>query len=493
MRSAVRFIRRGQVTSLDEFAPRVTNHGRVIRGAVLHYGRVRRGTGAEEAVRFHPRGSVASDETGRIVFCGDAAALPTPLRNLPHDDYGDSLVLPGFIDAHIHFPQYRMLAAPGRDLLDWLDRFTWREELRYGDPAHAVAAAGKFLERLVQHGTTAALVFSSVHALAADALFAAAEARGMAIVTGKTMMDRNAPAGLLDDPETGVADSEALAARWHLRGRLRYAITVRFAVTSSREQLRLAGELAAARPDLAVQSHLCESRAEIARVRELFPEALDYTDVYDRAGLLGRRTLMAHGVHLTERECRRLHDAGATVVHCPTANSFLGSGVFDRGMVGRLERPVGIAVGSDVGAGTGYSMLHTLAGAYQAALLRGNHLGAHELFHSATRGNAELLGLEEEIGCLAPGSWADIVVLDPTATPTLRDRHALSESLEDTLYALALLGDDRAVRAVYVAGRRALDRGAHSADAPPPEAALNRRPKADLPPAPPTRRPCWPR
>lgn len=438
----------------------MTNRGRVIRGSVLDYRRVPQGAGAEEAVRFHPRGSVAVDGTGRIVFRGDAAALPERCRRLPQDDYGDSLILPGFIDAHIHFPQYRMLAAPGRDLLDWLDRFTWREELRYGDQAHAVAAAGKFLERLVQHGTTAAVVFSSVHAAAADALFAAAEARGMAIVTGKTMMDRNAPSGLLDDPETGVADSEALAARWHLRGRLRYAITVRFAVTSSRKQLRLAGELAAARPDLTVQSHLSESRAEIARVRELFPEALDYTDVYDRAGLLGPRTLLAHGVHLTERECGRLHETGATVVHCPTANSFLGSGIFDRGMVGRQERPVGIAVGSDVGAGTGYSMLHTLAGAYQAGLLRGRHLGAHELFHSATRGNAALLGLEEEIGCLTPGRWADVVVLDPTATPTLRDRHALSESLEDTLYALALLGDDRAVRAVYVAGRLALDRSA---------------------------------
>ena len=436
----------------------MTNRGRTIRGAVLDYGRVPQGAGAEEAVRFHARGSVAVDETGRVAFRGDAAKLPARFRRLPRDDYGDSLILPGFIDAHIHFPQYRMLAAPGRDLLDWLDRFTWREELRYGDPAHAAAAAETFLERLIQHGTTAAVVFSSVHAVAAEALFAAAEARGMAIVTGKTMMDRNAPAGLLDDPETGIADSEALAARWHLRGRLRYAIAVRFAVTSSRKQLRLAGELSAARPDLLVQSHLSESRAEIARVGELFPEALDYTDVYDRAGLLGRRALMAHGVHLTERECRRLHETGTTVVHCPTANSFLGSGVFDRGLVGRPKRPVGIATGSDVGAGTGYSMLHTLAGAYQAALLRGNHLGAHELFRSATRGNAELLGLDDEIGSLAPGRWADIVVLDPTATPTLRDRHGLSESLEDVLYALALLGDDRAARAVYVAGRLARDR-----------------------------------
>ena len=436
----------------------MTKSGRVIRGAVLTYRADPAAAGTAEAVDFHPQGAVAVDGKGRISFRGDAAALPEQYGQLPQDDYGDALVLPGFIDAHVHFPQYRMLAAPGRDLLDWLDRFTWREELRYGDPAHAAEAAGLFLERLVQHGTTAAAAFSSVHPQAAEALFNAAEARGMAIVTGKTMMDRNAPAGLLDDPETGVADSETLADRWHLRGRLRYAITVRFAITSSGEQLRLAGELAASRPKLLVQSHLGESRAEIARVRELFPEALDYTDVYDRAGLLGPRTLLAHGVHLGERECQRLHETGTTVVHCPTANSFLGSGIFDRRLVNRPERPVGIGVGSDVGAGTGYSMLHTLGAAYQAALLRGVQVGAHDLFHSATRGNAKLLGLDEEIGCLEPGRWADIVVLDPAATPVMRDRHALSESLEDTLYALALLGDDRAVRAVFVAGRLAWDR-----------------------------------
>ena len=436
----------------------MTRSGRTIRGAVLSYRADPAAASPEDAVRFHPRGAVAVDGEGRIAFRGDAAELPARYHRLGQIDYGDALVLPGFIDAHIHFPQYRMLAAPGRDLLDWLDRFTWPEELRYGDPAHAEAAAGVFLERLVQHGTTAAVVFSSVHEQAAEALFAAAEARGMAIATGKTMMDRNAPAGLRDDPETGVAASEALAARWHLRGRLRYAIAVRFAITSSDRQLRLAGELAAARPDLLVQTHLGESRAEIARVRELFPRALDYTDVYDRAGLLGPRTVLAHGVHLSERECQRLHDTGSTVVHCPTANSFLGSGVFDRRLLDRPERPVGIAVGSDVGAGTGYSMLHTLAGAYQAALLRGVHLGAHDLFHSATRGNARLLGLDEEIGSLEPGRWADIVVLDPAATPVMRDRLALSGNLEDTLYALALLGDDRAVRAAFVAGRLAWDR-----------------------------------
>ena len=364
-------------------------------------------------------------------------------------------MLPGFIDAHVHFPQYRMLAAPGRDLLDWLNRFTWPEERRYASTAYARAAAERFLDRLVQHGTTAAAVFSSVHRGAAEALFAAAERRGQAIVSGKTMMDRNAPAALLDDVASGTRDTEALIARWHRRGRLRYAVTVRFAVTSSEAQLRAAGELAAAHSDCHVHSHLSESKREIALVGRLFPWAQDYTDVYDRFGLLGPRSLFAHGVHLSERECARLSAAGATVVHCPTSNTFLGSGLFDAARLGLPERPVRVGLATDVGAGTSWSMLCTLGEAYKVAMLRGRRPSAHELFHLATRGNALHLGLEEEIGVLEPGRQADVVVLDPLATPVLRARQALSKSLEDTLFALAILGDDRAVRATYVAGRLA--------------------------------------
>ena len=429
--------------------------GRVIRGAVLTFRGDPAAVGLRCAVRFHRRGAVAVAGDGRIAWRGPAARLPERFRALPADDHGEALVLPGFIDAHVHFPQYRMLAAPGRDLLDWLNRFTWPEERRYASAAYARAAAERFLDRLVQHGTTAAAVFSSVHRGAAEALFAAAERRGQAIVSGKTMMDRNAPAALLDDVASGTRDTEALIARWHRRGRLRYAVTVRFAVTSSEAQLRAAGELAAAHPDCHVHSHLSESTREIALVGRLFPWARDYTDVYDRFGLLGPRSLFAHGVHLSERECARLSAAGATVVHCPTSNTFLGSGLFDAGRLGRPERPVRVGLATDVGAGTSWSMLCTLGEAYKVAMLRGRRPSAHALFHLATRGNALHLGLEEEIGVLEPGRQADVVVLDPLATPVLRARQALSKSLEDTLFALAILGDDRAVRATYVAGRLA--------------------------------------
>ena len=429
--------------------------GRVVRGAVLTYDGDPALVGAARAVRFHRRGAVAIGDDGRIAWRGPAGRLPARFRSLPVDDHGGALVLPGFIDAHIHFPQYRMLAAPGRDLLDWLNRFTFREEARYAAPGHARAAAERFLDRLVQHGTTSALVFSSVHAGAADALFAAAERRGLAVTSGKTMMDRNAPEAVRDDAESGARDSEALIGRWHRRGRLRCAITVRFAVTSTEAQLRAAGELAAAHPDCHVHSHLSETEAEIELVRRLFPSARDYTDVYDRFGLLGPRSVFAHGVHLSERECARLHDTGSVVVHCPTANTFLGSGLFDGTRLARPERAVRFGIGTDVGGGTSYSMLATLGEAYKVAMLTGRKPTAHDLFHLATRGNAMHLGLGEEIGTLDAGRWADLVVLDPEATPVLRDRHALSDGIEDTLFALAILGDDRAVRATYVAGRLA--------------------------------------
>ncbi len=430
-------------------------HGRVVRGAVLTYREDPAVAGPRRAVRFHRRGAIVVDGGGRIVWRGPAARLPERFRALPADDHGDALVLPGFIDAHVHFPQHRMLAAPGADLLDWLERFTWREERRYASPGHARAAAEAFLDRLVQHGTTAAVVFSTVHRSAADALFAAAERRGHAIVSGKTMMDRNAPEALRDDPASGVRDSEALLERWHGRGRLRYAITVRFAVTSTEAQLRAAGELAAAHPGCHVHSHLAESAGEVELVRRLFPWAADYTDVYDRFGLLGPRSVFAHGVHLSERECARLHETGSLVVHCPTANTFLGSGLFDGDRLGRAERPVRVGIATDVGGGTSYSMLATLGEAYKVAMLTGRKPTAHELFHLATRGNAAHLGLDGEIGTIEPGRWADLVVLDPTATPVLEARNALSESIEDTLFALAILGDDRAVCATYVAGRLA--------------------------------------
>jgi guanine deaminase len=433
---------------------------RVLRGAVLSFRDDPRRAASSGAHVFHEKGAVAVDQQGRIAWTGAPADLPAAYRSAPSDEHGAGIILPGFIDAHIHFPQYRMLAAPGVDLLDWLNRFTFSEEARYADAAHAAAAAETFLDRLVAHGTTAAAAYSSVHAVAAEALFTAAERRSMALITGKTLMDRNAPDAVRDEAESGTHDSESLIKQWHGRGRLRYAVTPRFAVTSTEAQLRAAGELYRSHPGAYMQTHLSESAGEIEMVKSLFPDAQDYTDVYDRCGLLGRHSLFGHGIHLSERECARLSETGSVVVHCPTSNTFLGSGLLDIDHITDPRRPVRMAVATDVGGGLSYSMLATLAEAHKVAQLRGRRLSALDAFYLATLGNARALDLESEIGSLEPGRWADIVVLDPRATPVLDSRQDLSESLEDTLFALMMLGDDRAVSATYVAGRSVYRRAA---------------------------------
>ncbi len=419
---------------------------RIIRGSILSFGQGR-------VHVFDERGAIAVSEQGRILWRGAWAELPEAYADAPVEDHGASIVMPGFIDPHIHFPQYRILAGPGRDLLDWLHRFTFPEEARYGDERHVETAAGIFLQRLFAAGTTSILAFCSVHRLCADILFAAASSFNMGLITGKTMMDRNAIPELHDDPETSARDSEELIARWHGRGRARYAVSPRFAITSTEAQLAMAGELLRKYPQVFLQTHLSESRLELETVKRLFPQDRDYTAVYERFGLLGRRSLFAHGIHLSESECQRLHDSGSTILHCPTSNTFLGSGLFPMMHVRKAEREVSVGLATDVGGGTSYSMLATMAEAYKVAMLRGVRLSGLELFRMATRGNAEALGLEAEIGSLDRGAYADLVVLDPKATAILASRHELSGSLEDVLFALMILGDERAVRATYVAGR----------------------------------------
>ena len=419
---------------------------RLIRGGILSFG-------PDQGHFFEERGAVAVSDQGRILWRGSRDDLPRAYAGAPIDDHGASIVMPGFIDPHIHFPQYRILAAPGLDLLDWLHRFTYPEESRYGDKHHVETAASIFMNRLFAAGTTAILAFCSVHKLCADILFAAAESAGMAILTGKTMMDRNAVPELHDDPETGARDSEELIARWHGRGRARYAVSPRFAITSTEAQLALAGELLKRHPQVYLQTHLSESRVELDAIKQLFPNDRDYTAVYERFGLLTPKSLFAHGIHLSESECLKLHGSGSKVVHCPTSNTFLGSGLFPMAHLRKPGREVAVGLATDVGGGTSYSMLATMAEAYRIAMLQGVRLSSLELFRMATRGNAEALGLEGEIGSLDAGAYADLVVLDPRATPLLASRHDLSRSLEDVLFALMILGDERAVRATYVAGR----------------------------------------
>ncbi len=428
---------------------------RILRGRTLSFLDDPRLAGNGDAVAAYDDGAIAIGPDGRIQWSGTFLDLPEQYADMAVDHYPGRIIMPGFIDAHVHFPQHRMLAAPAKDLLEWLHRFAFHEEAQYGSSGFAAAAAERFLDKLISHGTTSALAFSSVHKGATDCLFRAAQRRGLCLITGKTLMDRNAPDAVLDTAETGARDSAELIGRWHGVDRLRYAITVRFAVTSTEAQLQAAGALYADNPSCLMHTHLAENAGEIELVKQQFPWSQDYTDVYDRFGLLGGNSVFAHGIHLSERECQALHDAGSMVVHCPTSNNFLGSGLFDIDHLRAPGRPVNVGVATDVAGGTSYSMLQTLGEAYKVAMLKGRKLTAFDGFYLATLGNAQGLGLDGEIGTLEAGAWADIVVLDPTATEVLAARDELSETLEDTLFALMMLGDDRAVRTVYIRGETA--------------------------------------
>jgi guanine deaminase len=371
------------------------------------------------------------------------------------DDYSGSLIAPGFIDTHIHYVQTGIVGAQGKQLLDWLSDYTFIAEQAFADETVARETARAFCDELLRNGTTTALVFCSVHAGSVDALFEEAERRNLRLIAGKVLMDREAPQALMDTARSGYEESKALIAKWHGRGRALYAITPRFAVTSTPEQLELAGSLWREHPDVFVQTHIAENRDEIARVAELFPERRDYLDVYDHYGLTGRRAVLAHGVHFGESEFARCHESGTAVSHCPTSNTFLGSGLFAMRAARDPRRPVHVGLGTDIGGGTSFSLLATMGEAYKVAQLRGRPIDAVEAFYLATLGGARALALDDRLGTLAPGFEADMVVLDPQATPLMAFRNARSNSITETLAVLATIGDDRAVRATYVAGKLA--------------------------------------
>ncbi len=398
--------------------------------------------------RYFEDGAIVIDG-GTIEAIGDHADLAEP--ELPETDHRPHLILPGFIDPHIHFPQVQVIASWGAQLLDWLNTYTFPEGARFRDPAHAARMAEAFLTQLTDHGTTSAVAFCSVHPASAEALFAAAEARNMAIVAGKVMMDRNAPETVLDTARQGYDDSKHLLEKWHGRGRLRYAITPRFAITSTAAQLEAAGALAAEFPDFHIQTHLSENRDEIAYTLSLYPEARDYLDIYETHGLLGEKTLLGHSIHLEPREIARMAETGSRAVFCPTSNLFLGSGLFDE--AGLRAAGVTSGIATDVGGGTSYSMLQTLNEGYKILQMRGQKLHPLAAFHWATRGNALALGMADRIGTLAPGSDADLVVLDARATPAMALRMERAGTLAEELFILQIMGDDRAVAQTYVAGR----------------------------------------
>lgn len=366
-------------------------------------------------------------------------------------DHSGRLVMPGFIDTHVHAPQLDVLASYGTELLDWLNNHTFPAEARYADERTAQRGAQRFVKALLRHGTTAALAFSTVHEQATHALFEAGHAQGMRLITGKVLMNRHVPPNLQDDVQGAEQASRRLIRRWHGAGRCAYAVTPRFAPTSTEEQLAMAASLLREDDSLYLQSHVAENQAEVQWVRELFPDSRSYLDVYARRGLLHRRTVMAHGIWLDDQDRAQLRDAGATVAHSPTSNLFLGSGLFDWRQA--QEAGVRVATASDVGGGTSLNLLRNLAAAYQIQALLGQRLTAWNALHSITLGAAQALCLDHEIGRLEPGCTADMVVWDWAHEPAVQHRLSLARGLHERVFAWMMLGDERLLRAVMVAGR----------------------------------------
>ncbi len=430
---------------------------KAVRGGFLDITRtVEQPEEIESALRFIEDGLLLI-RNGKVEWFGEwqdgKDKIPSGVRVR---DYRGKLVVPGFVDTHVHYPQSEMVGAYGEQLLEWLNKHTFPTERRYADLEYAREMSSFFLKQLLRNGTTTALVFGTVHPQSVDALFEAASHINMRMIAGKVMMDRNAPDDLLDDVETSYQQSKALIERWHKNGRLLYAITPRFAPTSTREQLAVAGKLRAEYPDTWVQTHLCENVDEIAWVKELFPERDGYLDVYHHYGLTGKKSVFAHCVHLEEKEWDCLRDTHSAIAFCPTSNLYLGSGLFN--LKKAWHKQVKVGIGTDIGAGTTFNMLQTLNEAYKVMQLQRCRLSAYEAFYLATLGGAHSLGLDGCIGNFNPGKEADFVVLEPTATPLQQLRYDNSVSLIDKLFVMITLGDDRSIYRTYVDGRLVYER-----------------------------------
>ena len=430
----------------------MTSPVKAYRAAILHSIADPAVVGVEQSYEYFEDG-VLVVENGQVAKVGYAADLLPTLKGVDITEYRDALITPGFIDTHIHYPQTGMIASYGEQLLDWLNTYTFPTEQQFVDKAHAADVAGIFLKELLRNGTTTALVFGTVHKQSVDAFFEAAQALNLRMIAGKVLMDRNAPDYLTDTPESGYADSKELIERWHGKGRLGYALTPRFAPTSTPEQLAMVGRLYGEYQGLWLQTHLAENHDEIQWVKELFPDARSYLDVYDRYGLLGPRSVFGHCLHLDQADLERFKVTDSVMSFCPTSNLFIGSGLFDL----QAARALGIRVGlaTDVGGGTSYSMLQTLAEAYKVLMLRHQRLNVWRGLWLATLGGAECLSLSDRIGNFILGKEADCVVLDFAATPVLDRRAQIAKTLEERLFALMMLGDDRAIAATYVMGQEA--------------------------------------
>ncbi|MFW8593533.1 guanine deaminase [Cribrihabitans neustonicus] len=389
---------------------------------------------------------------GRIAGTGSKSEMQALLPGALVTEHDSKLILAGFVDAHVHYPQTAIIASWGKRLIDWLNTYTFPEEMRFGNRAYAREIAARYLDLAAAHGTTTVCSYCTIHPESADAFFAEAQARGQRVVAGKTCMDRNAPEGLRDTPQSAYDESAALIARWHGVDRLHYAITPRFSPTSTPEQLEALGALWAKHPGCLMQTHLSEQTDEIAWVKTLFPQARDYLDTYEEFGLLGARGVYGHAIHLEERERHRLREYGAALVHCPTSNTFIGSGLFD--MAGLMSEGHRIGLATDTGGGSSFSMLRTMAAAYEVGQLRGTPLHAAQLLWLATQGSAAALRIDGMAGNIAEGMEADLVVLDLASTPAIAQRTSRAEDLWEAVFPTIMMGDDRAVAEVWIGGRR---------------------------------------
>ncbi|WP_151670215.1 guanine deaminase [Nitrincola schmidtii] len=419
------------------------------RGSILHY---------LEDPYTHPETSRAFIEDGLLVindghihavgpFSALIASLPKEATRI---DYSGKIIMPGFIDLHTHYPQTEIVAAYGRQLLDWLNNYTFPTEKKFSDASYAREVSEFFIQELLRNGTTTAMVFSTVHPDSTDAFFETANALDLRMIAGKVMMDRNAPDYLTDTAASSYEDSAELIEQWHGKGRLSYAVTPRFAPTSSPEQLNFAGRLLQEYSGVYLQSHLAENKQELEWVAALFPNARDYLDAYEQAGLLGPQSIYAHGIHLSDSACQRLAETGTVLAHCPTSNLFLGSGLFEMSRL--TDQGVRFALGTDIGGGTSFSLFSTMAEAYKIQQLQDLSLHPDRAFYLATLGGAKALSLDHCIGNFLPGKEADFIVLDPSTTPLMRFRMEHCQDITEKLFVFAILGDDRLISATYVLG-----------------------------------------
>ncbi len=419
----------------------------ILSGRVLSFAGAPFRDDPTDVARFDEAVAIAD---GRIVAVGafDDLRRSHPLAR--HVNHGDHVIMAGFVDAHVHFPQTAMIASWGKRLIDWLNTYTFPEEMRFADAEYAAEIAARYLDLTAAHGTTTMCSFATIHPASVEAFFTEAQRRGQRVVAGKTCMDRNAPDGLRDTAQSAYDDSKTLLQRWHGVDRISYAITPRFSPTSTPEQLDAMGALWAEHPDCLMQTHLSEQIDEIAWVRSLYPQARDYLDTYESHGLLGARGLYGHAIHLEPRERDRLREIGGALVHCPTSNTFIGSGLFD--MAGLVAEGQTVGLATDTGGGSSFSMLRTMAAAYEIGQLRDTPLHAAQLLWLATAGSARALHMETQIGNLKPGYEADLIVLDLASTPAIAQRTGRAKDIWEALFATIMMGDDRAIVETWIGG-----------------------------------------